>query len=259
MKVSYRSAIGIKIMETGFFIAEAHTPQDEAMVKGLREDFEKNRSLFKPIHLFSKNMQMVLQECGDKMIKDEVWNNIGFAQGTIILNDFTYCYSINSNGTQLHDHAVYVFRGGKFIAYSWQNQKADKSLRIVPETSKYLLEHSAPDGEKLWQDTVLNGLYTTLIAAINFLKYAEIQDKIMPAKSREKGIDCKYINETDSEIHYVTSHYINNLYVKGAFKVRGHFRLQPKKKDGEWTKELIWINEFEKQGYTAPARKLKDE
>ena len=23
-----------------------------------------------------------------------------------------------------------------------------------------------------------------------------------------------------------------------------HFRLQPKKKDGEWTKELIWINEF---------------
>jgi hypothetical protein len=28
------------------------------------------------------------------------------------------------------------------------------------------------------------------------------------------------------------------------------------KKNGEWTKELIWISEFEKTGYTAPARKI---
>jgi hypothetical protein len=36
--------------------------------------------------------------------------------------------------------------------------------------------------------------------------------------------------------------------------VSGHFRLQPKKSNGEWTKELIWIDEFGKTGYTSNAK-----
>lgn len=38
---------------------------------------------------------------------------------------------------------------------------------------------------------------------------------------------------------------------------RGHWRLQPFKKDGEWTYKMIWINDFEKQGYTRKAGILK--
>ena len=35
-----------------------------------------------------------------------------------------------------------------------------------------------------------------------------------------------------------------------CFSVRGHFRLQPQKDNtGNWTKELIYINEFQKHGY----------
>jgi hypothetical protein len=32
--------------------------------------------------------------------------------------------------------------------------------------------------------------------------------------------------------------------------------MQPKKKDGKWTKELIWIDEFEKKGYKREAKIL---
>lgn len=53
------------------------------------------------------------------------------------------------------------------------------------------------------------------------------------------------------------SKWFTNLVKSDGFKVRGHFRFQPKKKDGVWTKELIWINEFEKSGYNREAGVLK--
>lgn len=92
-----------------------------------------------------------------------------------------------------------------------------------------------------------------------FIKYAEIETKYLMPKSRKRDIYCNYINETSSPVTLLDSRWFTNLVKSDAFTVRGHFRLQPKKKDGKWTKELIWINEFEKSGYTAPARKLNQE
>lgn len=89
-----------------------------------------------------------------------------------------------------------------------------------------------------------------------FLKYAEIETKYLAPGQKDKGIICKYKNDTKLGITFVDSTWFTNLVKSDGFKVRGHFRLQPKKKDGEWTKELIWINDFQKSGYTAQARML---
>lgn len=91
---------------------------------------------------------------------------------------------------------------------------------------------------------------------LRFLKYAEIETKILPPKSRSKDIRCKYVNDTDSRIEYIDSTWFTTLVKSDAFKVRGHFRLQA---CGEGLKDrkLIWVNEFQKDGYTAPARKLQ--
>jgi hypothetical protein len=81
----------------------------------------------------------------------------------------------------------------------------------------------------------------------------------LPAGQKIKGIECNYekcVSEIGVPIKIINSLWFTNLVKSDGFKVRGHFRLQPKKKDGEWTKELVWINEFQKTGYTAPARKL---
>lgn len=257
MKISYRNNLGIKIIETGFFMADSINEADKRFVEALRQTFSEQKHWFKPIKIISKNMAEAMSSSADKMIKDEIWNDVGKVNGAIIMNGFTYCYAIQSNGKPEHDHSVFIFYGGKIVGYGWQNVGQDKRVTIVPETEKWLLKYIQADGQKNWQETVYDSLYTNLIAAINFLKYADVEDKEIKANTRQKGIDCKYINETKSDVHYITSHYIHNLYVQGAFKVRGHWRLQPKKKEGEWTKELIWINEFEKQGYTRKAGILK--
>lgn len=98
---------------------------------------------------------------------------------------------------------------------------------------------------------ILNLLLITL-----FIKYAKVEIKVLGPKQKKRDIDCKYVNETNCKISVLDSRWFNTLIKSDAFKVRGHFRLQPKKKNGEWTKELIWINEFEKSGYIAPARRL---
>lgn len=93
-----------------------------------------------------------------------------------------------------------------------------------------------------------------------FKKYAEVETKILPPKSKQgKTIKCKYINQTDYQITYLNSTWFTNLVKSDAFKVSGHFRLQPcHDENGLPTKKLIWISDFVKSGYTAPARKLKE-
>lgn len=89
-----------------------------------------------------------------------------------------------------------------------------------------------------------------------FKTYAEVETKICPPNKKTKDINCKYINDTKLELTFLDSKWFTNLVKSDAFKVRGHFRLQPCKNEiGEWTKKLIWISDFMKSGYTAPARK----
>jgi hypothetical protein len=92
-----------------------------------------------------------------------------------------------------------------------------------------------------------------------FIKYAEVDTKFLPANKKVEDITCKYVNETALPVTILNSTWFTNLVKSDAFKVRGHFRLQPKKKNGDWTKELIWINEFQKDGYTRKAGILQND
>jgi hypothetical protein len=89
-----------------------------------------------------------------------------------------------------------------------------------------------------------------------FIKYASVETDYLPPSKKVSIMNCNYLNDTKLPITHLDSKWFTTLIKSDAFKVRGHFRLQPKKKDGEWTKELIWINDFQKDGYTSPARKL---
>lgn len=105
----------------------------------------------------------------------------------------------------------------------------------------------------------IEGFILDYILMVLFIKYAKVEIKYLPAGQKVKGIDCKYVNDTKEDIRLLDSTWFTTLVKSDAFKVRGHFRLQPKKKDGEWTKELIWISDFEKHGYTRKAGILKEE
>jgi len=109
--------------------------------------------------------------------------------------------------------------------------------------------------ERVW----LSSLAWDILTFIFFERYAKVE--IIESKARTKlhAQGCKYLNETDLDIRYLDSKWFTTLVNSKGFKVGGHFRLQPKKKDGEWTKELIWIDDFEKKGYNRKAGILKTE
>lgn len=146
-------------------------------------------------------------------------------------------FLFNNGVTYVYDLSLY------FCAYScYKNGEITKQFK----GSKY---------ERRTQEVLDTIGFLMMVAT--FIEYAKIETKYLKPKKKEKLFGCKYKNETDSDIEIIDSTWFTNLVKSDAFKVRGHFRLQPKKKDGKWTKELIWINDFEKKGYTAKARKTK--
>lgn len=102
------------------------------------------------------------------------------------------------------------------------------------------------------------GLAISAILLVLFEQHAEIQTKNIAAKSKIETISSKIVNDTKSLIKMLDIKHFTTINQPNAFAVRGHFRWQP---CGEGLKErkLIWINEFQKEGYTAPARKLSQD
>lgn len=94
-----------------------------------------------------------------------------------------------------------------------------------------------------------------------FKKYAKVE--IEEGKSRKTMqsmiLKEKLRNNLPFDVNIMDSTWFTTICRNEGFKVRGHFRLQPKKNEkGEWIKELIYIKEFEKHGYHRQAKILND-
>lgn len=89
-----------------------------------------------------------------------------------------------------------------------------------------------------------------------FKKYAETET--VKAVSHKKvhipNEKEKLLFEFNLKADYTDCSWFRKIIRSEGFMVSGHFRLQPYKKDGEWTKRLIYIDPFQKHGYTRRAR-----
>jgi hypothetical protein len=97
-------------------------------------------------------------------------------------------------------------------------------------------------------------VFTLLI----FQQYAQVETKILPAGKKVKDILCQHKNETKVDVTLLDCRWFTTLEKTDGFNVRGHFRLQACGK-GMSERKIVWINDFQKTGYTAPARKLAQE
>lgn len=98
-----------------------------------------------------------------------------------------------------------------------------------------------------------------LLNACTFLKYADVEVINVYGNQRKQLPDKSDVIENKSgvRVQYIDSRWLREIIRLEGFKVRGHFRLQPiKDEDGEWTRKLIYINEFEKHGYHRRALKM---
>lgn len=97
--------------------------------------------------------------------------------------------------------------------------------------------------------------FSFLVSFLCFIKHVELETKEVKANSRGHHIGTKYVNETKSNIQILDSTWFTTIVRSEGFHVRGHFRLQPHGPNNSLRK-LIWISDFDKEGYTRTAKIL---
>lgn len=120
---------------------------------------------------------------------------------------------------------------------------------VLHEGQAQLLE-----AHSIHHPAVVAGQFIAFVATtLLFLRYAEVETKVTGPKERRTRVnEVKYVNQTGFDVQVVDSRWFTTLIRTGAFNVRGHFRLQPHGKGGRQRK-LIWVSEYQKQGYTRKA------
>jgi hypothetical protein len=98
-------------------------------------------------------------------------------------------------------------------------------------------------------------IFGDIFTMILFMKYCELDTKLIKANRKDHHIGIKYVNETKRNIEILDSTWFTTLVKSEGFGVRGHFRFQPYGPNNSLRK-LIWIDAFEKEGYTRQAKVL---
>lgn len=99
------------------------------------------------------------------------------------------------------------------------------------------------------------GVMVDIYSMVLFLKYCEVETKLVKASKKEKHIGVKYVNETKNNIEILDSTWFTTIVKSDGFPVSGHFRFQPYGPSNSLRK-LKWISDYEKQGYTRTAKVL---
>lgn len=280
MKLSHRNYPGLRMLDEGklgkiaVYQADAAIISNEDIVSSMTSLFKSNFERYKTsIRWISEPFNEAIRKSMSSLIRDDVWNNIGTECGTIlnfrlpfIKDEITVFYSVEGtgrvdiNGCGIHNCIIYYFVKDIFLGMRVQNNSdgfnALFSNTVLPDFNLWKQANSnlLPNVD-IDMNEVDNFIYSLVIAYINFTKYAQVETKYLKPKQRIKDIACKYTNDTNSNIEILNSTWFTNLVKSDAFGVRGHFRLQACG-EGRKDRKLIWINEFQKEGYTAKARML---
>ena len=176
--------------------------------------------------------------------------------GTIFIGDKVYMIDEHfSEGSDDSEVSFYVFNKlGMPIMFYLDSVK--NNINSTAWVSQEIIK-----GKKISsEEEFMSIIHTEMIHAISimmFKQFAEVETKYLPPNKVTKDFNSKYVNNTDSAITVLTSKWFTSLVKSDSFKVKGHFRLQPFGKEMKDYK-LIWINNYIKSGYTAPAQKIKE-
>lgn len=101
-----------------------------------------------------------------------------------------------------------------------------------------------------------------IISFILFLKYVEVETKFVEAGRKVHHAGEKYKNDTNQKVEIIDSLWFTTVIRSAGFMVGdetgGFFRLQPYGK-GNSERRLVWIQPYEKHGYTRRAKILTNQ
>lgn len=265
MKISNRTNPVLGFLENDF-IGELKVPMsiNKQYVPILKEVFQYSWPKLR--HKFASNVIYVSESFVDaadlatpkmREYENEFTLDEGEYCGTFLVKRLAICYSFklwyDEDGGQNISLDIFTFKDNCVISiYStFSEDRKNSTFQFYNDLDDSGCFYA---GEAM--DKILSNWFWITRIWILFKKYAQVETKYLPAGQKLKTIDVKYVNETHSNVTILDSTWFTNLVKSDGFKVRGHFRLQPKKKEGRWTKEIIWIDKFDKEGYTTKAKKL---
>lgn len=258
MKISYRNCVPLQYLRknniqiAGLYIDAnffAHSDFSNYLIDTLIDN----------IHKFDKNINYITRPFVDAVTsaKDKLSNllqdmkddGLDFCFSGTFITDVSVVFIDYNLKNKIQNYTCFSFlKNGALISFTKTDIKNNKTAIWV---SKSLLQMEFFN--KNTQIQIASFIAKEAILWQMFKSYAQVETKHLPANKVTKDINCKYVNDTIFNITQLDSTWFTNLVKSDAFKVRGHFRLQPKKVEGKWTRELIWINEFQKHGYTRKA------
>lgn len=100
---------------------------------------------------------------------------------------------------------------------------------------------SVKNGEPYDDQQGLTHWMLTILLAINFIKYCEIEVKVLKPKEKYRSNGQKYFNESKSDVQILDCKWFTELIRDVPFRVRGHFRWQFHG-EGRKGRKLIWID-----------------
>jgi hypothetical protein len=100
----------------------------------------------------------------------------------------------------------------------------------------------------------LNNYVSSVLCTLYFIHNCEIEVKEIKPKEKTHFNNDKYFNETTSNITVLDCRWFTDLVRNIPFQVKGHFRWQVHGEKNQ-KRKLIWIEEFEKHGYSRKATK----
>lgn len=271
MKISYRNSPFIKILESqSLLFAQIGEESEEHMLDLMKPDaakyFQKLCENCKDnIYYCSKNYMQAFELASSKLfeiqdIKEikpksycfifESKTNPGSKE--ILMIDLALVWSnsaivgfanfIDDELCALGDFVIEQYKN------DWAVSEASKNGWAIEEA--YGSFHFKAYGFETLKSMVLSSILMAI-----FEQFSEIQTQTIPANGKLQTISCKYSNDTNSKIKMLDIRHFTTIKNDQEFPVRGHFRWQPHG-EGSKDRKLIWINDFMKDGYTAPARKL---
>ncbi len=201
---------------------------------------------------YSENIEVISEPFNDAMWKNasKVYNEetlkecVGRAyKGTLIHGVVALCYDF------VMDTDMRI--GGNLMMHIGENLVllVNGERRFISEKAREF--YGIPD----W-DIVRNTFKEVLVLYL-FKKFAETETvEAKPFKKVRLPEGDSLLVDSPLSIHYFDCAWFRQIVRNEGFMVSGHFRLQPYKRDGVWTRKLIYIEPFQKHGYVR--RALKD-
>lgn len=170
---------------------------------------------------------------------------------------------------------VYVFGEGKLSVWYFI-EKQDKSIFTFALTAEafddftriecnesVLMDNALFAGSKDERLTMLLQSVDALFVYVAVKKYVEVETVVIPQGIFREIEDTplqyidkrKVINKLGQEVIVMDSKWFRKIINDNDIPVRGFFRMQNKKnEDGEWYKELIFVEPFVRHGYHRDAK-----